>query len=242
MTYVQGFVTPIRTAGRAEFTDHARRAAVIVRDLGAARVADAWGDVPADEPDRFAPLVKLRDGETAGFGFMEFRDKAAGDAFGKRIGSDPRLAGLGAPPFDGKRMIFGGFRVILTAGEARATGYVDGFVLPVPAAKEAGYLRHVAAAAAMLLDHGATRYVAAWEDDVPSGTVTDFRSGVSATPEEIVVFSWCEWPDAATRHAGMTATMADPRMGEMWDTMPFDPERVVYGGFVMINDEGEAIA
>lgn len=242
MTYIEGFVTPIRTDDRASFTDHARRAAVVVRDLGATRVVDAWGDVPDDEPDRFAPLVKLADDETAGFGWMEFPDKPTRDAFGERIASDPRIAALGDMPFDGKRMIYGGFRVILAEGEARATGYVDGFVLPVPATAEAAYLRHVEAAAAILFDHGATRYVAAWEDDVPAGTVTDFRGGLSATAGEAVVFSWCEWPDAATRRAGMTATMADPRMAAMWETMPFDPERVVYGGFEMLNDEGGATA
>jgi uncharacterized protein YbaA (DUF1428 family) len=242
MTYIEGFVTPVRAADRARFTDHARRAAVLVRDLGATRVVDAWGDVPADEPDRFAPLVKLRDDETAGFGWMEFPDRATRDAFADRIESDPRVAGLGDMPFDGKRMIFGGFRVILSVGESHATGYVDGFVLPVPAAAEGDYQRHIAAAAAILFDHGATRYVAGWEDDVPAGTVTDFRMGSGATADEAVVFSWCEWPDAATRLAGMTATMADPRMAAMWETMPFDPERVVYGGFEMLNDEREGIA
>ena len=78
-------------------------------------MADAIGDdVPAGKVNDFAGAVQLKDGETVGFGWMEFADKAARDAVMERMQSDPRMADLGDMPFDGKRMIFGGFKTIVS--------------------------------------------------------------------------------------------------------------------------------
>ncbi len=51
-----------------------------------------------------------------------------------------------------------------------------------------------------------------------------------------MVFSWIEWPDKATRDAGMEKMMADPRMQPEHNPMPFDGKRLIYGGFVPLLD------
>lgn len=237
MAYIEGFVTPIRSAAKAAFTDHATRAAVLIRDLGAARVVDTWGDdVPTGKLNDFAGAVALQGGETVGFGWMEFADKAARDAFMPRMMADPRMAELGDMPFDGKRMIYAGFETLVDDGRSADTGYVDGFVLAVPDANKQAYLEMAQKASVVFRDHGVTRYVECWGGDVPVGEVTDYTRATHAKDGETIVFSWCEWPDKATRDAGMAAIMEDPRMKDMADPMPFDGQRMIYGGFAMLND------
>ena len=73
---------------------------------------------------------------------------------------------------------------------------------------------------------------------MPDGKVTDFRRAVQATGDEAVVFSWIEWPDKATRDAGMekmkTNMKSDPRLDPQTNPMPFDGIRVVFGGFAPV--------
>jgi uncharacterized protein YbaA (DUF1428 family) len=107
--------------------------------------------------------------------------------------------------------------------------YVDGFVAAVPAAAKQDYIKHAREAAELLREWGATRIVENWGDDVPPGQHTDFMRAVQAKPDEIIVFSWVEYPDKATRDAAGQKMMSDPRMQAM--TMPFDGARMIYGGF-----------
>jgi uncharacterized protein YbaA (DUF1428 family) len=113
--------------------------------------------------------------------------------------------------------------------------YVDGFVLAVPAANKEAFRRHAAAAAVLFKEFGATRVVECWGDAVPDGKVTDFRRAVQAGAEEVVVFSWIEYPSKEIRDAAMAKMMSDPRMHELGE-MPFDGKRMVMGGFVPIVD------
>ena len=107
--------------------------------------------------------------------------------------------------------------------------YVDGYVAAVPAASKQDYIKHAREAAELLREWGATRIVENWGDDVPAGQQTDFMRAVQARPDEIIVFSWVEYPDKATRDAAGQNMMTDPRMQAM--TMPFDGARLIYGGF-----------
>ena len=111
---------------------------------------------------------------------------------------------------------------------------------PVPAGGKEAYLKTAAMAAAIFREHGATRVVECWGDDLPDGKVTDFRKAVKAEAGETVVFSWIEWPSKAARDAGMKEFMADPRMTQNPDPMPFDGQRMFFGGFETILDEGAA--
>ena len=68
-----------------------------------------------------------------------------------------------------------------------------------------------------------------WGDDVPDGKVTDFHRAVQATAEEMVAFSWVEWPDKATRDAAMKPRMDPSAPGN--PPMLFDGKRMIFGGF-----------
>lgn len=111
--------------------------------------------------------------------------------------------------------------------------YIDGFVIAVPAAHRQAFIDHAEAVDALFLEYGALRIVEAWGDDVPDGKQTDFRRSVKAQDDEAVVFAWIEWPDKATRDAGMKASMDDPRMKTL-PAMPFDGKRMIFGGFVPV--------
>ena len=110
--------------------------------------------------------------------------------------------------------------------------YVEGFVAAVPAANKELYLRHAAEAAVIFKKLGATRIVECWGDDVPSGTVTDFRRAVQAKEDEVVVFSWIEYPSKEVRDEANSKMQSDPNMAGM--EMPFDGKRMIYGGFAPI--------
>ena len=109
--------------------------------------------------------------------------------------------------------------------------YIDGFVMAVPTANKQKFIDHATTFDTLFIEFGALRVLECWGDDVPDGTVTDFRKSVQATPEESVVFAWIEWPDKATRDAGMKKMMDDPRMDPEKNPMPFDGKRMIYGGF-----------
>lgn len=116
--------------------------------------------------------------------------------------------------------------------------YIDGFVIPVPAANRQAFIDHARNADSLFLEMGALRVLECWGDDVPEGKVTDFRRSVDATADEAVVFSWIEWPDKETRDAAFARMMAedfnDPRMDQEKNPMPFDGKRMIFGGFVPV--------
>ena len=115
--------------------------------------------------------------------------------------------------------------------------YIDGFVIAVPTANKQKFIDHARHFDSMVLELGATRVIECWGDDGPEGKVTDFQRAVQATPEETVAFSWVEWPDKATRDAGMKKMMEDPRMDPSNTDnppMPFDGKRMIYGGFEQV--------
>ena len=114
--------------------------------------------------------------------------------------------------------------------------YVEGFVAAVPAANKEIYRQHAAEAAPLFKEFGASRVVECWGDDVPDGKITDFRGAVKAQDDEIVVFSWIEYPSKEIRDAANKKIMTDPRMKEMGEQMPFDGKRMIFGGFMPILD------
>ena len=112
--------------------------------------------------------------------------------------------------------------------------YVDGFVAAVPADNKEAFLAHARKALPLFKELGAIRMVECWGDDVPDGKVTDFKRAVKAGEDEVVLFSWIEWPSKDVRDAAMKKMMSDPRMRDM--EMPFDRQRMIFGGFQPILD------
>src|SRR5687768_963974 len=116
--------------------------------------------------------------------------------------------------------------------------YIDGFVIPVPTDKKQAYRDMAAKAAPLFKEYGATQIVECWGDDVPDGKVTDFKGAVKAKPGESVVFSWILWPSKEVRDRGNAKMKDDPRMKMTPDTMPFDGQRMIFGGFEILLETG----
>ena len=114
--------------------------------------------------------------------------------------------------------------------------YIDGFVIAVPVGNKDKFIEHARKGDAVFLEHGATRVLECWGDDVPKGEQTDFRRAVQASDDEAVLFSWVEWPDKATRDEGMKHVMEDPRLKPENNPMPYDGKRMIYGGFAPVVD------
>ena len=238
MTYVEGFIVPVPKSKREEYRAHAAGAFPIFQDLGVRRLMEAWAsDVPEGSVTDFRKAVQAKADEDVVFSWFEHGSREARDAFNEKMMSDPRMKEMGdSMPFDGKRMIFGGFASMLERGSGRGA-YVDGFVAPVPMGNREAYLAMAEKAAAKFEEFGALRVVEAWGDDIPDGKVTDFRRSVKAEEGENVVFSWIEWPDKATRDAAWPKLMNDPEMQPDPGNMPFDGKRLFWGGFDVIVDE-----
>ena len=112
--------------------------------------------------------------------------------------------------------------------------YVDGMIAAVPTDNQDAYRRHSESAAVVFKEHGALTVVECWGDDVPEGKLTSLPMAVKCKPEETVVFAWITWPSKAARDAGWEKVMADPRMNPETNPMPFDGQRMIFGGFEMV--------
>jgi uncharacterized protein YbaA (DUF1428 family) len=118
--------------------------------------------------------------------------------------------------------------------------YIDGFVIACPKANKQKFIDHANNADSMFIEMGAIRVLECWADDVPDGTLTDFRMAVKATEDEDVIFSWIEWPDKETRDKAYAVMMDpdnnDPRMDMEKNPMPFEGKRMIWGGFTPVVD------
>ena len=109
--------------------------------------------------------------------------------------------------------------------------YVDGFVLAVPKARLDDYKEMARKAGAVWMEHGALAYVECTADDAPYGELTSFPRAVQAKEEEIVIFAWVTYRSRRDRDEILKKVMADPRMKDSMENMPFDGKRMIYGGF-----------
>src|SRR3546814_7018405 len=91
-------------------------------------------------------------------------------------------------------------------------GYTDGFLLAVPDGNKDAYRAMADKAAAVFLDHGATRVLECWGDDVYDGKVTASKRAVHAEAGEPPMFRWIEWPSKEARVAGWETALTDERM------------------------------
>ncbi len=109
--------------------------------------------------------------------------------------------------------------------------YVDGFIVAVPKDKIEPYKALAQRAGKVWREYGALSYVEAIGDDVPYGELTSFPRAVQATEDEVVVFSWITYESRESRDAILAKVMADPRLKDEMENMPFDGKRMIYGGF-----------
>lgn len=112
VTYIDGFAAAVPTANKDAFIEHAEYFWEIAKDFGCLRQMECWGDdVPGGEQTSFPMAVKAKEDETVVFSFLEWPDKETRDKGMKGMMEDPRMDQdkIKAMPFDGKRMIMGGF-------------------------------------------------------------------------------------------------------------------------------------
>ena len=115
MNYLDGFVAAVPAANKEAYLKHAADAAIVFKDYGALSVVESWGDdVPEGKITSFPMAVKREDGEVVVFSWIEWPSKAVRDSAWGKIMADPRMDPARAPmPFDAKRMIYGGFQIIM---------------------------------------------------------------------------------------------------------------------------------
>jgi len=120
MTYIDGFVIAAPTANKQKFIDHAKLVDSLFMELGAVRILECWGDeVPDGKQTDFRRAVQAKQDETVVFSWVEWPDKATRDRamaqMQERMKTDDRMNPEKNPmPFDGMRMIYGGFEPVVT--------------------------------------------------------------------------------------------------------------------------------
>ena len=115
MNYLDGFVAAVPVASKEAYLKHATAAAVVFKEYGALSVVESWGDdVPEGKVTSFPMAVKREEGEVVVFSWIEWPSKAVRDSAWEKVMADPRMDPAHNPmPFDGKRMIYGGFQIIM---------------------------------------------------------------------------------------------------------------------------------
>jgi uncharacterized protein YbaA (DUF1428 family) len=240
MTYLQGFVLAVPTANKDKFIAHASLADPVFLEHGANRVLECWQDnVEKGHTTDFFGAVDAKDDESVVFSWIEWPSKAVHDAMEGRMEelmkADERFSPEKNPmPFDGARMIYGGFEPIVDEGTPTPGAYVQGFLVPVPEGNREAYRKAAADMWEIMKDYGAVQLVEAWQVDVPRGKQTDFFRSVKAEDGEIVVFSFVAWKSREACDGAHEKMMQDERMKQFEGqeaNMPFDGKRMVYGGF-----------
>lgn len=115
MKYVDGFVAAVPNANKDAYLKHCEEAATVFIDCGALEHAECWGhDVPGGQVTDFHRAVQAQEDETVVFSWIVWPDRATRDTGMEKAMADPRLDPANNPmPFEGKRMIFGGFEMLV---------------------------------------------------------------------------------------------------------------------------------
>ena len=174
MTYFDGFLVPVQEANKDAYRQMAADGAPIFKEFGIERHYEAWeSDAPEGKVTDFHKAVDAQPGEKVVFSWFEYPNRKARDGANEKMMSDPRMKDMGANmPFDGKRMVVGGFDAIVEEGSPGG-GYTDGFIVPVPESKREDY-RALAAKMARSSANMARPRRRSIADDVKHGKVTIF--------------------------------------------------------------------
>ena len=115
MHYVDGFVVAVPDDQRGVYVRYAGEVARVFKEYGALRVVECWGDdVPEGKLTSFPMAVQREPGESVVFAWIVWPDKATRDAGHRKMQADPRVQqASNAMPFDGRRMIYGGFQTVV---------------------------------------------------------------------------------------------------------------------------------
>ena len=113
MDFVEGFVLAVPTDKKNEYIEHAKEVAVIFKEHGAIKLVECWGeDVPDGKLTSFPMAVKCKEDETVVFSWIIWPSKVVRDVGMQKVMDDPRLND-NQMPFDGSRLIYGGFQMVV---------------------------------------------------------------------------------------------------------------------------------
>lgn len=117
MNYIDGFVAAVPVKNKDMYLAHAKKAAVVFMEHGAVNLVETWGDdVPDGKLTSFPMAVQCQEDEVVVFSWITWPSKEARNIGMQKVMEDERMKDSNNPmPFDGKRMIYGGFQVILEA-------------------------------------------------------------------------------------------------------------------------------
>jgi uncharacterized protein YbaA (DUF1428 family) len=116
MSYIQGFLLAVPERNKAAYIGMTERVWPVFRDHGCLASQECWGDdVPEGKVTSFPMAVKLEPGEVVVFSWMEWPDRETCDRSWEAIMADPRMQVMTDVPFDGMRMMWGGFVPIFSA-------------------------------------------------------------------------------------------------------------------------------
>ena len=117
MSYYSGFVVAVPTANKQAYVDHAAKSWPLFEKYGALRMIENWGeDVPDGKLTDFRKAVQATADETVLFSWIEWPDRATADAARTKMEADPAMKEMSDMPFDGRRMIWGGFSPVFDSG------------------------------------------------------------------------------------------------------------------------------
>lgn len=115
MSYVDGFVAAVPKGNKEQYIKHAKIAAEMFKDFGALKVVETWGeDVPEGKLTSFPMAVKAEENEAVVFSWVIWPSKEIRNSGWQKMSDDPRMNSENNPmPFDGKRLIYGGFEMVV---------------------------------------------------------------------------------------------------------------------------------
>jgi uncharacterized protein YbaA (DUF1428 family) len=190
--YFQGFVVPVPAGNKSSYLDMARKASPVFAEHGARGHVECWGDDVMDgKVTDFKKAVRASGDETVVLSWVWWPDRATCDAAAGKIMEDDRMRPEGPLPFDGQRMIYGGFEAVFDTGGDARFGYVDGLVASVPDGNHQAFIDHAARMARLFQEKGALRLVDGWGADVPACRAT-IKVRIPVNQDEKLSGAWGE--------------------------------------------------